>query len=334
MFVVPSQGLAPLAIACRPCGAAASTTDGFGARNPQRFRPTPMPPNEPWTIGRLLQWTAEYLKGRGAEAPRLDAEVLLAHALGCRRIELYTRFEETPADEPRTAFRALVQQRAAGTPVAYLVGRREFYSLSFRVTPDVLIPRPETELLVVALLDLAKHRAAGAALEIADVGTGSGILAVAAAKHLPAARVTATDISPAALAIARANAGEHGTAGQIEFLASDLLAAVPAERHFDFILSNPPYVSEAEFRRLPREVKEHEPRAALVAGPRGTEVIGRLVPQAAARLREGGYLLVEISPMIHEAATAILAAEPRLAAAATLRDLARLPRALVARRRN
>ena len=118
---------------------------------------------EPWTIGRLLQWTTDYLKGHGSESPRLDAEVLLAQALGRRRIELYTTFDELPGDDARAAFRELVRRRAEGTPVAYLVGRREFYSLSFRVTPDVLIPRPETELLVVAALDLAKTRGEGQA---------------------------------------------------------------------------------------------------------------------------------------------------------------------------
>jgi release factor glutamine methyltransferase len=291
-----------------------------------------MPPSEPWTIGRLLQWTADYLKQRGADTPRLDAELLLAHALDCRRIDLYTRFDETPGDAARTAFRDLVRQRAEGMPVAYLVGRREFYSLDFRVGRAVLIPRPETELLVVALLDLAKHAAAGGPLAIADVGTGSGILAVAAAKHLPSARVTATDISPAALEIARANAAEHGVAERIEFVRSDLLAAVPAERRFDFILSNPPYVSEAEAQRLPREVRDYEPREALVAGPRGTEVIERLVPQAAERLRAGGHLLLEISPTIHDAAAALVAGDSRLAPGPTLRDLARLPRVLQAKR--
>ena len=111
----------------------------------------------PWTVGRLLQWTADYLKGRGADSPRLDAEILLAEALGCQRIQLYTAFEDVPQDDKRTAFRELVRQRAEGTPVAYLVGRREFYSLSFKVGPGVLIPRPETELIVVTLLDLAKQ---------------------------------------------------------------------------------------------------------------------------------------------------------------------------------
>src|SRR5690349_22822695 len=133
-----------------------------------------------WTIGRLLKWTTDFLKQRGAESPRLDAEVLLAHARGCERIQLYTSFEEDASETLRADFRALVKRRSEGTPVAYLVGKREFYSLPFEVTPDVLIPRPETEHLVVELLDRAKEFPAGTALEIADVGTGSGIIAICA----------------------------------------------------------------------------------------------------------------------------------------------------------
>lgn len=292
-----------------------------------------MSASEIWTVGRLLQWTTDYLKSRGADSPRLDAEVLLAGALNCRRIELYTAFEEVPGEEPRAAFRDLVRRRAEGTPVAYLVGRREFYSLSFRVGPGVLIPRPETELLVVALLDLAKGRPNGAPLAIADLGTGSGILAVCAAKHLPGARITATDISPAALEIAAANAAEHGVAERIELVQSDLLSGVAPHERFDFILSNPPYVSTAELEKLPREVRDYEPREALVAGPRGTEVIERLVPQAAERLNPGGHLLVEISPMIHDAVRALLAADPRWEPGPTIKDLARLPRVAQAKRK-
>ena len=292
-----------------------------------------MSASEIWTVGRLLQWTTDYLKGRGADSPRLDAEVLLAGALGCRRIELYTAFEEVPGEEPRAAFRDLVRRRAEGVPVAYLVGRREFYSLSFRVGPGVLIPRPETELLVIALLDLAKARPRGAELAVADVGTGSGILAVCAARHLPDARVTATDISPAALEIAAANAAEHGVAARIQFVQGDLLSAVPAQQRFDFILSNPPYVTTAELEKLPRDVRDHEPREALVAGPRGTEVIERLVPQAAERLNPGGRLLIEISPMIHDAVLALLAADPRLEPGPTIKDLARLPRVVQAKKK-
>ncbi|MEX0614185.1 MAG: HemK/PrmC family methyltransferase, partial [Pirellulales bacterium] len=185
-------------------------------------------PEEPWTIGRLLSWTVDYLKRHGAENPRLDAEVLLAEARGCRRIDLYAAYGELANEETRTAFRELVRRRAAGTPVAYLVGRREFYAMDFEVTPDVLIPRPETELLVVALLDHVKRRRpSDAVIELADVGTGSGVLAVCAAKYVPNSRLMAIDISPAALAVARRNAAKHGVTDQIEFVEADVLSAVP-----------------------------------------------------------------------------------------------------------
>ena len=316
-----------------------------------------MSTSEPWTIGRLLQWTVDYLKGHGSESPRLDAEVLLAEALGCQRIELYTRFDETPSDAMRTAFRELVRRRSEGTPVAYLVGRREFYSLSFRVTPDVLIPRPETELLVVAALDLAKTKGKGRGLGtsvpselpsevpndegsgipnqqifIADVGTGSGIIAVCLAKHLPHCRVTAIDVNRAALDVAAGNAKQHGVADRIEFVQSDLFAAAPPERRFDFIVSNPPYVAEAEMERLAPDVRKFEPRVALLAGPRGTEVIESLIPQAAERLLPGGHLLMEISPMIHDTVRRLLEADSRFDLGPTIKDLARLPRVLQARR--
>ncbi|MGD0653283.1 MAG: peptide chain release factor N(5)-glutamine methyltransferase [Thermoguttaceae bacterium] len=292
-----------------------------------------MSSSAPWTVGRLLQWTAEYLKSHGSENPRLDAEVLLANALGCRRIELYTAFDNEPGEEVRAAFRELVRRRAEGAPVAYLVGHREFYSLDFRVTPDVLIPRPETELLVIALLDLAKTRPVGAKLTIADVGTGSGIIAVCAAKHLPGCRVTAIDISPAVLEVAKSNAEKHGVLGRIEFVQSDLFASIAAEKKFDFILSNPPYVTAGELSALVADVKNFEPHAALLAGPRGTEVIESLTAQSAERLHPGGYLIMEISPMIHEQVLALFSAEPRFEPAATIKDLARLPRVIHARKR-
>jgi release factor glutamine methyltransferase len=289
-----------------------------------------MPQTELWTIGRLLQWTTDYLRGNGSDSPRLDAEVLLAEALGCRRIDLYTAFDEVPDAEPRAAFRELVRRRAEGTPVAYLIGRREFYSLSFRVTPEVLIPRPETELLVVTLLDLAKSRPVGKPITIADVGTGSGIIAVCAAKHLRGCRVTAIDVSPAALEVARANAAEHGVAAQIELIESDLFTAVAAERRFDFVVSNPPYVSTAEMETLAEDVRKFEPHEALVAGPKGTEVIQSLIPQAAERLNTGGHLLVEISPTVHDAVRRLLEADERFQPGPTIKDLARLPRVVQA----
>jgi release factor glutamine methyltransferase len=287
----------------------------------------------PWTVGRLLQWTADYLKSHGSDSPRLDAEVLLANAMKCQRIQLYTAFDDEPKEETRAAFRELVRRRAEGAPVAYLVGHREFYSLDFRVTPDVLIPRPETELLVLTLIDLAKARKPGQNLAIADVGTGSGIIAVCAAKHLPNCRVTAIDISPSAIEVAKSNAQTHAVAAQIEFVQSDLFASVPADKKFDFILSNPPYVAESEFDALAPGVKNHEPRAALVAGPHGTEVIEKLIPKAADRLNPGGYFILEISPMIHDRVISLFTAETSFNSATTIKDLARLPRVVHAQKK-
>jgi len=273
------------------------------------------------------------LKSHGSESPRLDAEVLLAAALKCQRIELYTEFNNEPSEEVRAAFKELVRRRAEGTPVAYLVGHREFYSLEFRVTPDVLIPRPETELLVIALLDRAKARPVGEKLTIADVGTGSGIIAVCAAKHLPGCLVTAIDINPAALMVAKTNAKMHGVSSRIEFIHSNLFAAVPRDSKYDFIISNPPYVASGDLQALASDVKNHEPHDALVAGERGTEVIEVLIRQSAERLNSGGYLLVEISPMIHDQVLALLEAETPLELLPTIKDLARLPRVVQARRK-
>jgi release factor glutamine methyltransferase len=210
--------------------------------------------SETWTVLRLLTWTTDYLKSHGSESPRLDAEVLLAHARGCERIMLYAAFDDVVPDEVRALFRDLVKRRAEGTPVAYLVGKREFYSLSFRVTPDVLIPRPETEFVVVAALDalkVARDSVAGTpsrsdGLLVCDVGTGSGAIAVAIAKHAPDCRVTAIDISPAALAVAKENAATHHVVERIEFAQGDLLAPLPAEPRFTVIASNPPCV-ESEY---------------------------------------------------------------------------------------
>ena len=291
-----------------------------------------MPDAETWTVGRLLGWTTDYLSRSLSATPRLDAEVLLGESLGCQRIDLYTRFDDIPDETERTAFRELVRRRAEGAPVAYLVGRREFYSLSFRVTPDVLIPRPETEFLVVAALDLARALGKRDEIAVCDVGTGSGVIAVCLARHLPNCRVTAVDISPAALAVARYNVDKHEVADRIELIESDLLKSIPPDRSFDLILSNPPYVSRAEFDTLAPDVREYEPRDALISGTSGTEVIEDLLPQAAERLPSGGHLLVEISPMIHEAVCRLIDADTRFQLSQTVADLARLPRVVVAAR--
>jgi release factor glutamine methyltransferase len=286
-----------------------------------------MSTDEPWTIGRLLNWTADFLRQHGSESPQLDAQLLLAHARHCRRIELFTSYHEVADDEVRSRFRELVRQRGAGTPVAYLTGMREFYSLEFHVTPDVLIPRPETEFVVLALLDLIKaQHAQSPSLAIADVGTGSGILAVCAARHAPQARVWAVDISARALDVARENVRRHAVEDRIELCAGDLLASMAADLRFDFVLSNPPYVSEQEYVHLPRDVREYEPRQALVAGPTGVEIIARLIPQAAAHLHPGGWLLMEISPMIERAVHELIARDGRFEASSTVPDLAGHPR--------
>jgi len=299
--------------------------------------------SEPWTVLRLLTWTTDYLKQHGSDSPRLDAEVLLAHARGCERIMLYAAFDQIVGDDDRTKFRGLVKRRAEGTPVAYLVGKREFYSLSFRVTPDVLIPRPETELVVVETLEAigqsSKFKVQGSRLEsdsasqVADVGTGSGAIAVAVAKHSPHSRVVAVDLSPAALAIAKENAAALGVAERIEFVQSDLLAGVPPKQQFTVVASNPPYVSESEFAALAPSVKDHEPRQALVAGPKGTEVIERLIPQAVERLLAGGWLILEVSPMIASRVVDLIAAHGRYEPANIVKDLAGLARVVKARRK-
>ena len=273
------------------------------------------------------------MRNHGSDSPRLDAEVLLAHARGCQRIELYTAFDEEAGEEVRVAFREMVRRRAEAAPVAYLVGGKEFFSLHFRVSEDVLIPRPETELLVVSLLDKAKALSSTAeTLHIADVGTGSGVLAVCAAKHLPSAQVKAIDISPAALEIARKNANLHNVNDRIEFIEGDLLTALPAEPAFDFIVSNPPYIGDGEFDALPDDVRLHEPRIALTSGPTGTEIIEQLIPQAAERLKPGGWLMIEISPIIATAVQQLFANGPRFETAAIVKDHAQHPRVITARR--
>lgn len=290
--------------------------------------------DDEWTVGRLLEWTTAYLKQHGSESPRLEAEVLLAHARSCQRIELYTCFGDPAAAELRTKFRELVRRRSEGVPVAYLVGHREFFSLDFRVTPDVLIPRPETEFLVMAVLDHLKARGpAGQRVDVADVGTGSGIIAISIARHAPQARLTAIDVSPQALAVAKDNAKRLGVAERVEFVHGDLFAAIPPEQSFDIIASNPPYVSSKELAALPREVKAYEPELALAAGESGTAVIERLIPQAAERLAPGGSVLLEISPMLQQRVEALIAAEGRLEMGPTLKDLAGLARVVQARRK-
>ena len=297
-----------------------------------------MSENEPWTVGRLLTWTTDYLRQHGAENPRLDAEVLLAFARGCERIELYTAFTEIVDDDVRAKFRSLIKERANGKPVAYLVEEKEFFSLPFRVTPAVLIPRPETEFLVTSALDLLKQfEASDRFSSVVDVGTGSGAIAIAIAVHSPSCLMTAVDISGEALEVARENAQTHRVLDRIQFVEGDLLShfgEASEEPRWDLIVSNPPYISEPERASLPRDVVEHEPAVALFSGPTGLEVTERLVQQAEQQLRPGGWILLEISALLSKEVLRIFETSQAWENIALDKDYSQLPRVVRAKRRS
>ena len=284
----------------------------------------------PWTVARLLGWTQQFLQRSGIEAPRLCAEILLAHAMQCERLRLYTRFEEIPGVEVRERFRALVQKAGTGHPIAYLTGTKEFFSLAFEVSPDVLIPRPETEILVERAISLLR-KTPEPAPTILDLGTGSGCIAISLAKHLPHARIAASDSSEAALAVARRSAERHGVAERIEFRCGDLFTPWADGPLFDVILCNPPYVATAG-APVDASVRDFEPRAALYAGADGLEVIRRVVREGPRRLRGGGHLLVE---MAYDQAAAVreLAEQAGWQEVVAYRDAAGHERVLHARRR-
>jgi release factor glutamine methyltransferase len=236
-----------------------------------------------------LDAAANELSAVGHANPRRDAELLLLHVLGIDRASLIAFPERSLSDTQLTEFHRLLTRRLRFEPLQYITGEREFYGLRLLVTPDVLIPRPETEHLVEAALERIP---ADQPFEIADVGTGSGAIAVAIAGSRPMAHVFALDISPGALKVAKTNAEGHGVADRITFLQSDLLAAV-ADQRFDMVVSNPPYIADSESDALTAEVRDYEPAQALFAGPTGIEVFERLVPQAARALRPEGWLLLE-----------------------------------------
>jgi release factor glutamine methyltransferase len=295
---------------------------------------------DPWTVLRLLEWTTQYFKKRGSESARLDAEVLLAEARGSSRIELYTAFNSEPTPEVREAFRELVRRRGEGTPVAYLVGHKEFYSVDLRVTEATLIPRPETEHVVIEVLDHAKllharlvDASQSRPLRITDVGTGTGAIAVAVAKNFKECRVTAIDKSPDALAVATYNVEKYDLQDRVQLVEGDLLTDLPTEPLQDIICSNPPYVSEVEFEQLSPEVANFEPKMALVGGQKGTEMIERLVVQAVPRLANGGQLIIELSPMIADQCVEIVTRTDAFEPAKFIKDLAGHRRVLSAKKR-
>ena len=281
--------------------------------------------NQIWTIGSILKWTEQYFGTRGIDSPRLDAEVLLSHVLGKERIYLYVHFDE-PLEAPElAAYREYIKQRVARQPVAYIIGRREFMGLSFKVTPAVLVPQPDTEILVQAALD---RLAAKPAARIADIGTGSGAIVLSLLYYRKELQASAVDISADALAVAAENAASLGVAERVMFCEGDLLAPL-AGQQFDAIVSNPPYIPTADIAGLAPEVRTAEPMGALDGGADGLVFYRRLVADAPALLASDGFLAMEVG--IHEAApvAALAQASGAFARTEVLKDLAGIERVVV-----
>ena len=287
--------------------------------------------SESLTIAEALREAAGELSAAGIPEPRREAATLLSYALGRDRAFLVTHSDDLLKGADASDFRACVERRAAGEPFQYIAGRQEFYSLEFEVTPDVLIPRPETELLVEEALELLKG-VEGPLL--CDVGTGSGCIAVTLLHERADARGFALDISPAALAVAARNAARHGVAERLRLLVSDCFDALRSDAHegvrFDLIASNPPYVAESDLEGLQKEVREHEPRVALTPGGDGLSVIRRLITQAPHFLKPGGHLLLEIGFNQHERVAALI--DPSVWTLLDIhRDLQGIPRTVALR---
>jgi len=303
------------------------------------------------SVGGALRSATEWLRASGSRSPRLDAELLLATALGVDRAELFRTPERVLTRIEERRFDGYLVRRQAREPVAYIRGRRAFRAIELEVTPAVLIPRPETETLVdVALEALAAVPAGGDAAGGApgdgpggaaapglyeplalDVGTGSGCIALALAAENPFVHVVATDVSAAAVEVARRNAARLGLGGRLDIRRGDLLDDLLPRERFDLIVSNPPYIPEAEYRILEANVRDYEPRLALHGGEDGLDVYRRLIPAAAGRLRPGGMLAVEVGAGQAAAVRALCAAAGAFAAAQERADMAGIPRVVFAR---
>lgn len=246
--------------------------------------------SEPWTIRKVLTWTTQHFEKRQVDAPRLTAEILLSYVLKLSRVRLYVDLDRPLSKEELGAYRALIERRMAGEPTQYLTGVREFYNRAFKVDARVLIPRPETELLVEAALRMLPKDAPGRAL---DVCTGSGCIAISLAAERPQATVIATDLSPDACALAQENAQALGVADRVTVLQGDLFAPVPAGERFQVVVSNPPYIASEEIPGLSAEVRR-EPKLALDGGPDGLVAVRRVVTGARQWLEPGGLLAMEI----------------------------------------
>ena len=288
-------------------------------------------------LKQILSSAVSRLTAENVPSPRMNAELLLMFTLSCDRAYLYAHPERELSADEKSGYDAVLAERARGVPAQYITGHQEFWGMDLIVSPAVLIPRPETEHLIEAVLDCVgraplrqvENKVSPERFRIADVGTGSGCIALALAKEFTQAEIFATDISSAAIEIARANASRHQLESRIRFLEADLLSGLEINS-FDFVVSNPPYVGESEEDQVQLEVRKFEPRNAVFAGPTGLEVIERLIPQAYAALKAGGWLVMEVSGTIVEAVKHLLSGwdDVRINA-----DLQSIPRVVLARKR-
>ena len=282
-----------------------------------------------WTLQQLLTWCTDDFRKRGIPSPRLDAELLVGHALGIDRVRIYLDFERPLTPEERASIRALVERRRRREPVAYIIGERAFFGRMFTVGPGVLVPRPDSETLVERALELLPKEEAQAVL---DVGTGSGCLGITLAAERPLAQVTLVDISEDALRVAQQNAERLGVSERVSTLHSDLFAAVTAPAGgFDLIVSNPPYIPTGDLAGLMPDVIQHEPRLALDGGRDGLDCVRALVTGARQQLRAGGALLIEIGIGQADACVALLT-ESSFTDACAHKDLGRIPRVVEGRK--
>ncbi|MFW5878810.1 MAG: peptide chain release factor N(5)-glutamine methyltransferase [Myxococcota bacterium] len=288
-----------------------------------------------WTVMEVLDWTAGRFKRAGIDTPRLDAEVLLAHVLGCDRLRLYVEHDRPLNPDERARYRDLVRRRTAGEPAAYLIGEKEFYGRSFKVDRRVLIPRPETEHLVDAALEALRDEPAASTGEpmALDLGTGSGCIGITLAAELPGLRMVMVDLSQDACELAAENAERLGVAERVRILQGDLFSPVEREGAgpFSLIVSNPPYIASDEVAGLMRDVRDHEPSGALDSGPSGTEVLERIIREAPRFALPGASVILEHGEGQGEALLALVEADEHYEAARDIRDHAGLDRVFVAK---
>lgn len=286
-------------------------------------------PEEPWTILKLLHWTTDYFKKNKVAEPRASAEVLLAHLLSQDRLFLYLNYDRPMEAEELAAFRTFVRRRLAGEPNQYITGTQEFWSLPFRVNPDVLIPRPETEVLLETVLEFLGSPETE--IPLLDLGTGSGAIAVALAREFDLIKIVATDSSKAAVKLAQENALLNQVDSKIHFVCADMFSAFSSVSwKFAVVATNPPYVSQAELSELPREIRDYEPRYALDGGPDGLVAIKQIIKEAPAVLPQGGALIMEIGAHQSESVSGLIKASQHYESFRIIKDYSGLDRVVLA----